>query len=266
MTFEQAIRDLAQSAYLMAPSFAMVLCRVGGFMIFAPLLGSAKIPRRVKVLMAIALSFFLAQFVPLPKAMPQTAIAAVMAIGGELSFGLAMGLILSFTFIAAQWAGEMIGQQMGLNLSEVFDPTFGQAGSIIGDAYFMLTLAVFLSVHGHVALVRGLKDSFSAIPLLGAGLHHGMFDLVVSLFTSATSLAIQLAGPVLMTMLVVDLALGCISKTIPQFNIMSAGMSIRSLVGMLVIFVSLTMTGHVLQQSIERALAVVEKFCAYGSP
>jgi flagellar biosynthesis protein FliR len=50
-----------------------------------------------------------------------------VGIGGEIIFGFAMGMILSFVFIAGQWAGELIGQQMGFNMSEVFDPQFGQA-------------------------------------------------------------------------------------------------------------------------------------------
>src|SRR5438552_13738473 len=259
MSFEQAIHDLAQTLYSTAPSFALVLCRVAGFMIFAPLLGSAKIPRRVKALLAIALAFFLAQGVSMPQNLPQTVWSAALGIGGELSFGLAIGMILSFTFIAAQWAGEMIGQQMGLNLSEVFDPTFGQAGSIIGDAYFMLTFVAFLAARGHIALIRGLKSSFTSLPLLSVVLDRSLFDLLGGLLMSATTLAIQLAGPVLVTMVVVDLALGTISKTIPQFNVMSAGMSVRSMVGLVVLIVGLAMAGSVLTQSITKAIDVVEK-------
>jgi len=262
MTFEQAIHDLARTLHSAAPAFALVLCRVAGFMVFAPLFGSAKIPRRAKTLLALALAFFLAQGVAMPENLPQSAAQAALGIGGELSFGLAIGMILSFTFIAAQWAGEMIGQQMGLNLSEVFDPQFGQAGSIIGDAYFMLTLVVFLSARGHLTLIRGLKSSFTALPLMSVGLDKNLFDLLVSLFTSATTLAIQLAAPVLVTMLVVDLALGCISKTIPQFNIMSAGMSVRSMVGLIVIVAGMALTGSVLTQAITKAMTVVERFCA----
>src|SRR2546421_2648995 len=264
MSFEEAIKELARTLYWAAPSFALVLCRVAGFMIFAPLLGSAKIPRRAKALMAIALAFFLAQGVPMPQHLPQTIWQAALGIGGELSFGLAIGMILSFTFIAAQWAGEMIGQQMGLNLSEVFDPQFGQAGSIIGDAYFMLTLVVFLAARGHIALIRGLKASFTALPLLSVGLDRNLFELLGGLLMSATTLAIQLAAPVLVTMLVVDLALGAISKTIPQFNIMSAGMSVRSMVGLVVLIVGMSLTGSVLTQSITKAMSIVEKFCASG--
>src|SRR5690349_11629651 len=101
------------------PTFVLVFFRVAGLMLAAPLFGSANIPRRVKVLLAIVLAFGLAPSVGRP-ALPETVWALAAGIGGELIFGIAMGMALSFTFIAANWAGEIIGQQMGLNLGEVF--------------------------------------------------------------------------------------------------------------------------------------------------
>src|SRR5215210_7381717 len=101
-----------------------------------------------------------------PVTLPDSAWELAMAIGGEMAFGLAMGMALSLVFIAAQWAGEMIGQQMGLNLSEVFDPQFGRQGSIIGEFYFMLTLVIFLSIGGHHAMIQGVRASFDTLPLL----------------------------------------------------------------------------------------------------
>src|SRR3954471_4452610 len=184
MSLEQALTDLSAELYRVAPAFVLVLVRVGGIFVFAPLLGSAKIPRRVKVLMALVLSFGIAGGIALPDArhMPQTLLDFALGIGGELMFGLAMGMILSMVFIAVQWAGEMIGQQMGLNMSEIFDPQFGGAGSLIGRMYFMLALVVFLTVRGHEAMLMGVRASFDRLPLMSVGLDRPLFDLLVGLF------------------------------------------------------------------------------------
>ena len=120
-------------------------------------------------MLALVLAFGVVPGVPSRPTLPDTTWGLAAGIAGEMAFGLAMGMILSFVFIAAQWAGEMIGQQMGLNLSEVFDPQFGGQGSIVGDMYFMLTLVVFLVVGGHHAMLRGVRDSFDALPLLSLG-------------------------------------------------------------------------------------------------
>jgi flagellar biosynthetic protein FliR len=260
MSLDTALQDLSAELYRVAPGFALVFFRVAGLFVFAPLLGSAKIPRRVKVLLALVLTFGIAGGIQLPDArqMPQTLWGFALGIGGELTFGLAMGMILSLVFIAVQWAGEMIGQQMGLNISEVLDPQFGAAGSIVGDMYFMMTLVVFLTVRGHEAMLMGLRASFEKLPLMSVGLDRPLFDLLAGLFTSATILAIQLAAPMLVTMLVVDLALGCISKTIPQLNVMTAGMSIRGIIGILVLIVGLTMSSQVMRNAVLGAMERVQ--------
>src|SRR5688500_2146575 len=160
------------------PAFVLVFFRLAGMALFAPLFGSAQIPRRVKVLLILVLAFGVAGAVPTPTRLPETTWELAAGIGGEMAFGLAMGMVMSFVFIAAQWAGEIMGQQMGFSLGEVFDPQFGGAGSIIGELYFMLTLVIFLAVGGHHAMLRGVRDSFEALPLLSVGLDQ---SLVVTL-------------------------------------------------------------------------------------
>jgi flagellar biosynthetic protein FliR len=239
------------------PVFVLVLFRIGGMMLFAPLFGSARIPRRVRVLFAIILALGMTPAVAAPTVLPDTPWQLALGIGGEMMFGLAMGMILSIVFIAVQWAGEIIGQQMGFNLSEVFDPQFGAQGSLIGDMYFMLTLVVFLTLGGHHAMLAGVHASFKALPLLSVGMNSTLFDTIAGLFQAATELAIQLAAPMLVTMLIIDLALGFIGKTMPQMNVMSAGLSMRSAIGMVVVIVGLSLTSQVISRSLMDAMARV---------
>src|SRR3954464_7554642 len=99
-------------------TFVLVFFRTAGLMLAAPLFGSAKIPRRVKVMLALVMSVGLLKNVVLPPHMPDNLLQLAFGVGGELVFGLIMGLGLSLTFIAISWAGEIMGQQMGFNLAE----------------------------------------------------------------------------------------------------------------------------------------------------
>ena len=228
------------------PTYVLVFFRVAGLMMSAPLFGSAKIPKRVKVLLAIVLAFGMSGGVIRPP-WPATAWQLALGVGGELIFGLAMGMALSFTFIAANWGGEIIGQQMGINLAETFDPQFGKQASLVGDLYFMLTLAIFLICNGHHAMLKGIHASFNALPLLSVGINDNVFELLLNLLTAAMVLAMQMAAPMLLTMLVVDLALGFIGKTMPQINIMSAGVSMKSAIGVAVLLAGLTLTSEIIR-------------------
>jgi flagellar biosynthetic protein FliR len=238
------------------PVFVLVLFRIAGLMLFAPLLGSARIPKRMKAMLAIILALGMTGSIARPAHLPETTWGVALGIGGEMMFGLAMGMVLSFVFISAQWAGEIIGQQMGFNLSEVFDPQMGAGSSVIGDLYYFLTLAVFLLVDGHRQMIRGLRESFDALPLLSVGINASVFELVTRMFESATTLAIRLAAPVLVTMLIVDLTLGFLGKTMPQLNVMTAGLSVKSMVGVIVMIIGLTLysTPNVIGDAINSAM------------
>ena len=247
------------------PVFVLVFFRVAGLGLSAPLFGSAKIPRRVKVLLSLVLAFGLSSSVTRPVQMPATPWELAVAIGGELAFGLAMGTALSLTFIAVNWAGEIIGQQMGINLGEVFDPAFGKQGSLVGDLYFMFTLVIFLSIGGHREMIKGIHASFESLPLLSVGLTQNVFELVLDLLTAATVLAMQIAAPMLLTMLVVDLALGFIGKTMPQINVMSAGVSMKTAIGIFVILASLTLTSQTVREALIDSMQSVQNVWRGGA-
>ena len=248
---------MLEPALQFVPTFVLVVFRLAGMMLYAPLFGSARVSRRIRVMLVLVLAAGITPGVRPPAALPDSTWGLAIGIGGEIVFGLAMGMILSFVFIAVQWAGEIIGQQMGLNLGEVIDPALGGQSSVMGDLYFLFTLVVFLLIGGHRAMIRGVRASFDALPLLSAGINHDLLNVLLDLFRSATVLAVQLAAPILVTMLVVDLVLGLIGRTIPQMNVMSAALTIRAALGILIVWIGLTLSGDVIRSAIDRSMEQV---------
>ena len=252
------------SQFGIIPVFVLVFFRTAGMMLSAPLFGSTRIPRRVKVLFALVLAAGLLPGVSAPPKLPDTPLQLAFGIGGEMIFGMIMGLGLSLVFIAVSWAGEIMGQQMGINLAESFDPQFGGQGSLVGDMYFMLSLIVFLGIRGHLAIIDGLAGSFKALPLLSAGMDQSLFDVFVGLLTAATVLALKVAAPMLVTMLVVDLALGFIGKTMPQINVMTSGMTLRAGLGIAILAVGLMLTSEIMSGALFDSLNVVTRIWKGG--
>jgi flagellar biosynthetic protein FliR len=242
------------------PVFVLVVFRLAGMMATAPVFSSPRVPKRVKGLFVLVVAFGISggvRAVPLPDSTWDLAVG----VGGELAFGAAMGTLVSFTFVAAQWAGQMIGTEMGLNMSEIFDPAMGHAGSLTGDAYYFLTLAVFLTVaRGHHAMMNAVKASFDYLPLLSLGVDRPLLDIMVEMLQSATVLALRLAAPMLVTVLVVDLALGLIGRAMPQFNVMQAGLSMRSLIGLVIVIAGLALTTGILEDSLAATLDQVRAY------
>jgi len=260
----QPLVDLANLAAL-APAFVLVVFRVAGLMLFAPLFGSGRVPRRIKGLLALTMAVGMAGGIDLRSvAVPDTAWALCLGLAGELLFGVALGMIVSLVFIAAQWAGEMVGQQIGFNMAEVLDPQFGSQGSLVGDVYFTFTMTVFLLIGGHLRLVEAVHDSLVHLPPLALVLTPDVFALIVDVLLAGTALALRIAAPMFVTMLVVDVAIGFVGKTMPQMNLMTAGTSLRALVGMVVLIVGMLVIDQVLAGSLLESLRLARDLWRVG--
>lgn len=252
MSFEQSLQFV--------PAFVLTFFRLAGMMLTTPFLGSSRIPARIKLFFALVLA---AGFVPSiatkPLALPQTTWELALGIAGEMVFGLAIGTALSFVFVAVLWAGDIIGQQMGIGLGHVFDPQWGQSGSIISELYFYLATIVFLMLEGHRAFLRGVHASFQSLPLLSVGMDLNLLSLVTGLLQSATALALQLAAPMIVAMLVADVVLGFLSKTVPQINVMTTGMSLKTMAGMLVLLFGIPLTTQVIGNALSDSMETISQ-------
>ena len=241
-----------------ATPFALVFFRIAGLMAFAPVIGSARVPKRVKVMLASVLTLAMAGSMPEPVNLPTDPWLVALGIGGELAFGLLLGMVLSLVFVAAQFAGGIAGQQMGFNLGGSVDPQTDFGSSPLGDVYFILTMMTFLLMDGHHAMMLGVRSSFDHLPLMSVGVSAELLEVLVGMLMSATTLAVRVAAPITVAMLVVDLALGMIGKTIPQMNLMSVGLSLRSLAGLAIVIFGIGLTGTVLADALNDAMALAD--------
>ncbi len=221
----------------------LVLTRLSGVFVLAPVLSSTAIPRMVKVLLAVALSLCIYPLVLTTGGFSETASFNILtmslwtlapAVGTELLLGYLMGYALSLPMAAMQGGGHLIDQQMGLGIAGVFNPELGEQSSPVGDLLFMVAMAVFLIVGGHLVMLRTLAESFHHLPLAGrvdAGGLEGMLVLVTGLLQVMLELAVRVAAPMLCLVFLETVAMGFIARTVPQLNILSIGFVVRIVLG-----------------------------------
>src|SRR5579862_1226485 len=145
----------------MTPMFLLGL-RLGGLMTFAPILGDASIPAKVKagltgVVTALLLPAYSSR---MPHVMPSNIVAVV---GGELMIGMGMGLTLALAFEAARFAGQILGFQFGYTLINVIDPQSDVEISVLNFFHYTILLLIFLQGDVHHWLFRLLVQSFDTI-------------------------------------------------------------------------------------------------------
>lgn len=224
---------------LILPAFALVLARVSGLMILAPVLGSNVLPVRLRAAVALAMSMLIFPIVLPTIGAELTLASAVFGMVGELMIGIVLGLGLNLLFIAMEMAGHMIAQQAGLAIAEVFDPILQSNVSPLGQIYFMSALFVFLFAGGLRAMVQGLLDSFGSLPLMTFRVDTSVVEVMVDLLMSSLVLSLRLAGPAVTALLLTSVAMGLISRTMPQLNILAVGFSIRIVVSLVIVAATL---------------------------
>jgi flagellar biosynthetic protein FliR len=216
--------------------FLLVFGRLVGFLVAAPLFSSKQLPAQHKLAIAAGLAYFASYAVKTNVQVDD--IDFFFRMGTEVIIGLALGLLASFLLYAPQIAGSIIDLQMGLAMASAYDPMFGGQSPIVGRFYYMMTLLVLLASDMHLILLDGVYTSFqifppgSAIQVSGEA---GM-SLVVRVIGLAMVTALQMAMPLVVSLFLVDLALGFLAKTAPQFNIFAIGFSVKLLMGYAILF------------------------------
>ncbi len=244
------------------PGFVLVLSRLTGLFLFAPLLSSPTLPRQVRALLAIG---FAAAVYPtivaagsVPARLDLFDLAPMMA--SELLIGLSIGVLASIPLFTAQLSGIIMGQQMGLGLASVYNPAIDFEGDTLGQILFFVALASYLVAGGLEAVFGALLSTFQTIPFGGFGAEDTPLDLLVAITSSGFSLALRLALPVLLILMLESVAVGFIMKTVPGLNIMNIGFPIRILLGMFMVVSSIVITFEVLMSEIWTDLEKVKSW------
>ena len=239
-----------QNIFDQAPVFALVLFRVAGIVVLAPLLGSMAIPVKVKVMMALMISMAVFPLVPPIAFIPNSLMSLAMAVAGEMLIGITMGFVLSLLFVGVQFGAEMISYQMGLAMARLVDPMTEVSTTVLSQFYLLLTTLIYVLMNGHLVLIKSLAQTFNSIPLLSTFSGIPVLKICIEVLSSAFKMGICIAGPVLVALFLATAALGFISRTMPQLNILAAGFPIRITLAFVLLIASLGMVVMLFQDSL----------------
>lgn len=221
------------------PVFALVLFRVAGLAVFDPLLGMSSTPPTIRAMFLFVVTLAVWPLVPGIIYQPTGWTDMAIAVASEMCIGITMGLILTFMVSGIKIGAELISQQMGLSMSEMIDPVSGESSTLLQEYYNLLLTAFYVLINGHLILIRTLADTFKAIPLASPPAPEPILNTLTHVLTVAFQAGIRLAGPSLVAVFLATLAMGLISRTMPQFNILNAGFPIRIILTMFIMITSL---------------------------
>lgn len=229
--------------------FLLLMMRTGGLLMTAPFFSNRAIPSRIGVAMTLGLSMVLMPIF-INTALPVTHDLADLVIlcAKEVLLGVLIGFVFNVVFIGIRLAGAIVGYQIGFSMVNVIDPNSSDASPILGEFWFLLGTLFFLIINGHHVIISGLVDSFRVIPLGLATPSGAVGEWVMKYSSLVFVLGVKFSAPVIITVFLVDVAMGVLARTMPQMNIFIVGFPLKIFVGLLMIGISLPMFSYVLEK------------------
>jgi len=245
----------AQWSALIA-GFIWPFARIAALIATAPVLGNLGVPPRIRLLPALAVTVATAPPTgPAPAPDPWSG-AGLALLVEQVLVGAAMGLAMRLVFTMVDVAGEIAGLQMGLGFATFFDPLHGAHTPVIAQFLGLLASLVFLAINGHLMMLSVLAESFQVLPLTATPSAGGLIALArfgAVIFASGLMLAL----PVVVALLITNVALGMITRAAPQFNLFAVGFPVTILVGWVVLALTLPLAAPLFTQAFEEGLRMM---------
>lgn len=220
------------------PLFLLIFIRLIGITITSPIFSSSIIPPQVIVGLMFLIAIILFPFASqnLKVNIPIETWSYILLLANELFIGFSIGLFISIIFTTFQVAGEFFSYQMGLGISEVLDPLSEVEVPVVSQIFQVFAMLIFISVNGMEYEILVLRKSFELVRFVDfSSKINVMIPQVITLFRDLFLISLQIAIPIIVTLLILNLTLGIISKFAPQVNIFMVGINIQVIVGFILI-------------------------------
>ena len=243
-----------QAVMSVLAQFFLATIRIGAFLVAVPVFGAANVPLQVRIILSALLGVVVMGYVPVPTVDSYSELQILGVIVTELVVGLSAGLVITIWFSAAVLAGEKIATSAGLGFAAQIDPSTGATTPVVSKMLSLFLIVIFLGLNGHLVVIRTMLDSYNYLPIgempaFGA-LIKGGIAAAGSMFLAATIIML----PIAITMLLINLAIGVITRSAPQLNLFSFGFPISMLAVFVVLYMSIGVISFAMQDLVHSTI------------
>jgi flagellar biosynthetic protein FliR len=248
---------LARIGEQQVAGFFLVLARVSPLFLLAPLFSSRMLPLRARGIVAVALAIGIA---PIALAAgSDLPVDDLWALGGlmlkEMLVGLAFAFALGALFAAIQVAGSLLDTLVGFAFGALVDPITGTNGGVLNQLYALVGAVIFVVINGDAWVIQGLARTYEAVPLADAPAIGSLVEGAQVAFSGILGAAVQVAAPVLLAVVLTDVAFGLVSRVVPQLNVFAVGFPAKVTVGLVLVGASMPFVAGWLGDELQRSVA-----------
>jgi flagellar biosynthesis protein FliR len=234
--------------------FFVVLARVSPLFIIAPLFSSRMLPVRVRATVAVALAIGLTGIATHGQHIPGQPLPVASVLIENFLVGLAFAFAVGCVFYAVEAAGAFADAASGFSYGSMINPINGSQGGALTNLYALLGTTIFIAIGGDAWVLHGLARTFELVPVTRGprltSLVGGAEHAFGSIFTSA----LEVAAPVMLALVITDVAFGMVSRVVPQLNVFAVGFPFKVGVALLVVSASLPFLGGWMTDQLETSV------------
>ena len=216
------------------------LCRISSFLAVMFAVSGSSFPQMTRALLAFSITVCMLPNIPnlAPNSDPFT-VYGIMVTIKECLIGICLGLCTLFISQAFIVAGQAVAMQTGLGFASLVDPVSGTNSPVVGQFFTVLCTLVFFSLNGHLIFFKLMLESFTTLPM-GQFIPNSSIEEFLYFSGSMFKAGLAMSISAICTMLVVNFTLGVMTKAAPRLNIFSLGFAVTMIVGICVLFISLS--------------------------
>jgi flagellar biosynthetic protein FliR len=219
------VNDIVERFY----GFLWPMLRISALMLSAPVFSLRALNLRLRILLALALTWMVFPLYSWPRLDPLSAVG-LLEIFNQIAIGLLMGLSLQIITAAILLAGQSVSNAMGLSIANMMDPNLGNV-PVIAQFLLILSTLIFLGLGGHAMMLGMVVDSFASLPIGQQLLSDKSWVHFVSWSSMIFLGAVLLALPVMVALLFINIGLGVATRAAPSLNIFQVGLPAMILAG-----------------------------------
>jgi flagellar biosynthetic protein FliR len=224
--------------------FILILSRWGGMIMLAPVFGARGVPGVVRLSLAASLSVIVYPMISAAKpSIPIELLPYIAVVIKEVLVGLVIGFVIYTMSAVLEGAGQLIDFQMGFTMGAAIDPVYGVQSPMMSNFQMILATMLLLATNSHYYLIAAMVKSYAYIPINPSNLPSN-YLYYAQLVANVFALAIQLAMPIFGALLVSDIGVGLLSRTVPQLNIFSIVFPVKIIFGFVILYLAVPFFGE----------------------
>jgi len=221
-----------------------------------PVFSQRALPGRVRIGLALFISLAAQPSLPPVALVPLDNLPLLLLLlGQQMLIGLSMGFAVRIVFACLEFAGELIGLQMGLNYAGFFDPGTGSQGTASARFFGSMVAFLFIALNGHLLLIQALVASFQSFPVGQEPFAFLRLARPQIWGAEIFQMGFWIALPLITMLMFVNLVLGVISRVAPQIGVFSVGFPLTVTIGLIGMVATLPLMQGPFTVVLERMLA-----------